>query len=291
MRKLLYSAIVVIGGCLLAACETETSEHIVFEELSASEVDSLNIINRPRETDTTSNFQDSTLAQLQGSIGDTWKKYFRLCLKSEVEATTCYISMSNTDGPGVLYNSRLGSQRKDISSILPANVYSSLIETTRHTPGCPVTSDEYKIIGDFLQATFIKLLNINPAAEGTKLDTILFNINSYKTVTLRENIFDSLYTARNSDPALQNYFEDFTSKKIQVLTKAYVISGISADMQFSRLDSSDLSTLLDSGLEKKLNGKLGFKFKRDTANHVIVSTQGDCIPLVQYMKVREVIVH
>jgi hypothetical protein len=107
-------------------------------------------------------------------------------------------------------------------------------------------------------------------------------------VALKGDVLDSLYNARNSNPALQSYFDDFSKKKVSLIIKGYVISGFNADIKFSRLDTVGLTAGLDSGLVKNVSANLGFKFKKGKDNHITASSTGDFIPLVQYVRLKEI---
>jgi len=286
MRKFLYSATMALSVYLLISCNNKA--HLELEGYSEAEVDSINIVNSNRDIDSIPGISDSTKALMKGSLGDEWKKYFKQCLQSDIDSKASYVSMANTDGPGMLIDTKLGLGRKNIKSILPANVYNSLIDTAGNVPVCTIEENDYRLIGGYFKATLFSLLNINPGAESTKLDTIVFNVTSYKRIALKGDVLDSLYNVRNSDPALASFFEDFTKKKVSLIIKGYVISGFNADIKFSKLDTAGLSAGLDSGLVKNLSATLGFKFQKSKSNHITASSTGDFIPLVQYVKLKEI---
>lgn len=288
MHKLLYSTIIALSGYFLISCNNKASQHLELEDLSADEVDSINIVNSNREIDSIPGLNDSTRALLKGSIGDEWKKYFKQCLQSDIDSKASYVSMANTDGPGMLIDTKLGLSRKNIKSILPPNVYISLIDTAGNAPVCKIEEKDYKLIGGYIKATLFSLLNINPGAASTKLDTIIFNVTSYKRIALKGDVLDSLYDARESNPALKSFFDDFSKKKVSLIIKGYVISGFNADIKFSRLDTVGLTAGLDAGLVKNLSAGLGFRFQKSRDNHITASSTGDFIPLVQYVRLKEI---
>lgn len=288
MRTFLYLTLLVFSASFLASCKNNSSQHLEFEDLSASEVDSINIVNGNKEIEGIPNLNDSTKALLKGSIGDEWKKYFQLCLQSDIDSKASYVSMANTDGPGRLIDIKLGLNRKDIKSILSAEVYKSLIDTAGNAPICKIEEKDYKLIGGFLKATLLNLLNINPEANSTKLDTIIFNVTRYKKIALNGDVLDSLYSVRNSNQALKNFFEDFSKKKVSLIIIGYVISGFNADIKFSKLDTLGLTAKLDTGFVKNLSANLGFKFKKGRNNRITASSTGDFIPLVRYVRLKEI---
>ncbi|MFC0515137.1 hypothetical protein ACFFGT_13040 [Mucilaginibacter angelicae] len=231
---------------------------------------------------------DSTKGLVKGSIGDEWKKYFAECLQSEIDSKASYVSMANTDGPGVLIDTKLGLSRKNIKNVVPANVYQSLIDVAGNTPECSIKEDDYRLIGGFFKVILFNLLKINAGAESTKLDTIVFNVTSYKKISLKGDVLDSLYNARESNAALKSFFDDFSKKKVSLIIKGYVISGFSADIKFKKLDTVGLTAAMDSGLVKNTSAGLGFKFKKGKNNHITASSAGDFIPLVQYARLKDI---
>lgn len=287
MRKFLYSAIMILSSYFIVSCNNRSFEHLEIEDLTPNEVDSINIVNSNRDIDSIVGISDSTKALLKGSIGDDWKKYFQQCLQSDIDSKASYVSMTNTDGPGMLIDTKLGLSRKNLKSILTPAVYASLINTDGNAPVCKIEESDYKLIGGYFKATLLKLLNINPEAESTKLDSITFNVTSYRKISLKGDVLDSLYTARNSNPSLKSFFEDFSNKKVSLIIKGYLISGFNADIKFSKLDTVGLTAGLDSGLVKNLSANLGFRFKKGRKNHITASSTGDFIPLVHYVRLKD----
>jgi hypothetical protein len=285
MRKLIYLAFMAFSCLWVVSCK---NKHLELEDLSPKDVDSITIVNNNRDLDRITGISDSTKGLLKGSIGDEWKKYFKECLQSDIDPKSSYVSMANTDGPGMLIDTKLGLSRKNIKSVVSASVYNSLIDIAGNTPVCTIKEDDYKLIGGYFKVTLFNLLKINPAAESTKLDTIIFNVTSYKRISLKGDVLDSLYNVRESNPALKNFFDDFSKKKVNLIIKGYVISGFNADIKFKKLDTVGLTAALDSGLVKSVSAGLGFKFKKGRNNHITASSTGDFIPLVQYVRLKDI---
>lgn len=287
MRSLLPNGLFLF---LFITVITSCQQQLELEALSDEEVDSISIVNNIRQIDSIPNLTDSSRekALVGGSLGDEWKKYFKSCLKSDIDSKASYVSMANTDGPGVLMDSKLGLRGKDIKNILSPEIYKSLIDVSGNTPTCNISENDYKLIGGYFKATLLDLIHINPNAQGIKLDTIVFSMTNYTRVALNGNVLDSLYKKRNSNPDLKNYFDDLSRSKMRLIIKGYVISGFSASINFSKLDTIGLDAGLDSGLIKNISAKLGFKFIKSKNNKITASSTGDFIPLVQYVKLKDI---
>ena len=268
---------------IFASC----NQKLEFEDLSPAEADSISIVNSNRELDSLPQLRDSSKALANGSIGDEWKTYFTQCLKSDIDSKISYVTSANTKGPGNLVDTKLGLPGKDLKSILPANVYMSLIDSSSNTPVCQLSENDYKLIGGSFKINLLNMIHINPDAEGSKLDTVTFNLTSYKRLALNKGVLDSLYNARSSDPKLQSYFDEFSQKQVSLIIKGYVISGFNASIKFKKLDTVGLDAGLDSGLVKNFSGTIGFKFKKENQKTITASSTADFIPLVQFVRLKD----